>query len=277
MTSVLKFDVPAGACDSHIHIYGDPGRFPYIPFANRTPPNDFLDDYLAVRNRLRLSRAVVVQSPYYANDNASLLQSIARLVPDACGIAVVSPHIADDELAALHVGGIRGLRFGIELARGMRFNCLEEMAARIAPFGWHIQYRSTERDLPDLEERLLRLPVPVCVDHIGSIPPQTGVRHAAFKALLRLVDAGRCWVKLSAPYQLSRTGPPDYADYRPQARALVAAAPERMVWGTNWPHPRVTDKPDEADLLNVLADWTDDDATRKAILVDNPAKLYGFG
>jgi predicted TIM-barrel fold metal-dependent hydrolase len=277
MTSEPKFDVPAGACDSHIHIYGDPDRFPSVPLADRAPPNDLLEDYAAIRNRLGLSRAVVVQSPYYADDNACVLDSIARLAPDARGIAVVSPDIADSELARLHEGGIRGLRFGIELARGMRFDCLEDMAARIAPFGWHIQYRSTEKDLPDLEPRLRRLPVPVCVDHIGSIPPETGVGHAAFKALLRLVDAGRCWVKLSAPYQLSRSGAPGYTDYRPQARALVAAAPERMVWGTNWPHPRVTEKPDEADLLNVLGDWTDDEAIRTAILVDNPAELYGFG
>lgn len=277
MTGAVNFDVPAGACDSHIHVYGDPARFAYEPLANRAPPDVYLDDYLAIRDRLRLTRAVIVQTPFYGNDNACVLDVVARLAPDARGIAVVSSNVSDTELAALHEGGVRGLRFGVELARGMRFDCLERMAARVAPFGWHIQYRSTEKDLPDLEQRLRRLSVPVCIDHIGSIPPETGIDHPAFKALLRLVDAGRCWVKLSAPYQLSRSGAPDYADYRPQARALVAAAPERMVWGTNWPHPRVSEKPDEADLLNVLADWTDDDATRNAILVNNPAELYGFG
>jgi len=275
-TSEPKFDVPPGACDSHIHVYGDPARYPYQPLANRAPPDVNLDDYLAIRDRLGLRRTVVIQTPFYGDDNACLLDTIELLAPDARGVAVVAPDISDAELERLHAGGVRGLRFGIELARGMRFDCLETMASRIAQFRWHIQYRSTEKDLPDLESRLRRLPVPVCVDHIGSIPPETGVDHAAFRALLRLVDTGRCWVKLSAPYQLSRSGAPDYADYLPQARALVAAAPERMVWGTNWPHPRVGDKPDEADLLNVLADWADDAATRKAILVANPAVLYGF-
>ena len=277
MTSALRFQVPAGACDSHIHVYGDPARVPFEPLANRAPPAEYLADYLRIRDRLGLARTVIVQTPFYGADNACVLDTIAQLAPHARGVAVVSPKIDDDELAALHKGGIRGLRFGIELARGMRFDCLEAMAARIASFGWHIQYRSTETDLPELAPRLQRLPVPVCVDHIGSIPPETGVEDAAFEALLRLLDTGRCWVKLSAPYQLSRRGPPDYEDYRAQARALVAAAPERMVWGTNWPHPRVAEKPDDADLLNVLADWAEDDATRKAILVDNPAALYGFG
>jgi len=277
MTAAARFKVPAGACDSHIHVYGDPARFPYEPVGGKDMPRLFLDDYLAIRDRLGLRRTVVIQTPYYGTDNACMLDVIARLGAEARGIAVVSPDIGDAELERLHEGGVRGLRFGVELARGMRFDCLEEMAARIAPLGWHIQYRSTEKDLADMEARMRDLPVPVCVDHIGSIPPETGTDHPAFKALLRLVDTGRCWVKLSAPYQLSRTGAPDYADYRTQARALVAAAPERMVWGTNWPHPRVDDMPDEGDLLNTLADWTGDDATRKAILVDNPAALYGFG
>ncbi|MCG8547509.1 MAG: amidohydrolase family protein [Alphaproteobacteria bacterium] len=276
MSTAPIFEVPAGACDCHIHVYGDPGRYRWAPYDDRGPPDGPLEDYIAVRDRLGLSRTVIVQTPYYGDDNTCVVDMIERLGPHARGIAVVAPTVTEDALAALHTGGVRGLRFGIELARGMRPDALEDVAAKIAPFGWHIQYRSTERDLPDLADRLGRLPVPICIDHIGSIPPETGVAHPAFKALLRLVDRGRCWVKLSAPYQLSTSGAPAYADYRPQARALVAAAPERMVWGTNWPHPRVTAKPDDGDLLNVLADWAEDASTRVAILVDNPAKLYGF-
>ena len=276
MSTAPIFEVPAGACDCHIHVNGDPGRYPWEPYDDRPPPDGALEDYIAVRDRLGLSRTVIVQTPYYGNDNTCVIDTIERLGPHARGIAVVAPTVTEDALAALHLGGVRGLRFGIELARGMRPDALEDVAAKIAPFGWHIQYRSTERDLPDLADRLGRLPVPVCIDHIGSIPPETGVAHPAFEALLRLVDTGRCWVKLSAPYQLSKSGGPAYPDYRPQARALVAAAPERMVWGTNWPHPRVAAKPDDGDLLNVLADWAEDAGTRAAILVDNPAKLYGF-
>ena len=150
------------------------------------------------------------------------------------------------------------------------------MPQRIAPLGWHIQYRSTEQDLPELSERLLALPVDVVVDHIGSIPPELGTDHPAFVALLRMLETGRCWVKLSAAYQLSKMGAPDYSDYQTFARALVEASPERMLWGTNWPHPKVDFMPDDADLLETLLDWVDDEAMRHKVLVDNPARLYGF-
>ena len=278
MTRAPKLKAPPGACDSHLHIYGESGRYPWVPVKNRPFPNRRLEHYLAVRDWLGLARTVVVQATHYATDNRCLVDTVAALGDTGRGIAVVDPSIADGELAALHAGGVRGLRFGIDLANGMQPDAMETMAARIAPFGWHIQYRCWPDELLDLEARFRRLPVPVCFDHMGNISPDAGgAGHPAFKALLGLLDTGNCWVKLSAPYQLSRSGGPDYADYRPQGLAFVKAAPERMVWGTNWPHPRVSDKPDEADLLDVLLDWTGGDAkTIRAILVDNPARLYGF-
>ena len=277
MTDLPHILAPPGACDCHIHIYGDPERFSFQPMPGREPPQDYLSDYLAVRDRLKLTRTVIIQSPFYGTDNTCMLDAIASLGPNALGIAVVSSDVTDAELQELHEGGVRGLRFGIELHKGMRpTELLEEMAARIEPLGWHIQYRSTERDLPDIAQRLALLPVPVCIDHIGSIPPETGIDHPAFGALLRLLDTGRCWIKLSAPYQLSQFGPPDYADYRPQAQALASAAPERMLWGTNWPHPRVDRKPDDVHLLDVLSDWVPNIEQRNAILVDNPESFYGF-
>lgn len=278
MPRAPKLTAPPGACDCHLHIYGESRRYPWVPVKNRPFPDRRLEHYLEVRDRLGLSRTVVVQATHYATDNRCLLDSVAALGADGRGIAVVDPAITDAELAALHAGGIRGLRFGIDLANGMQPDVLEEMAARIAPFGWHVQYRCWPDELLDLDARFRRLPVPVCFDHMGNISPEIGgAEHPAFKALLGLIDAGNAWVKLSAPYQLSKTGAPDYADYRPQGLALVKAAPERMVWGTNWPHPRVSDKPDEADLLDVLLDWTGGDAKLlQAILVDNPARLYGF-
>lgn len=237
----------------------------------------FLDGYIAVRDALGLSRTVIIQTPHYGTDNRSMLDSIATLgIENARGIAITEPDISEADLADLDAAGVRGVRFGIELARGMRPDHLEDFAAKIAPLGWHIQYRSTEEDLPELADRLGRLPVDVVIDHIGSIPPELGTNHPAFTAMMRLVDGGRCWVKLSAAYQLSKTGAPDYADYRIFARALVAAAPERMVWGTNWPHPKVDFMPDDTDLLETLLDWVGDDATRRQILTDNPARLYGF-
>lgn len=278
MTRPPKFTPPPGACDSHIHVYGDPGQFPSLPVHGREMEAHYLDGYIEVRDALGLSRTVIIQTPHYDTDNASMLHSIAALGQDnARGVAVTKPDITEAELKALHAMGVRGLRFGIELARGMRPPHLEAVAARIAPLGWHIQYRSTEQDLPELAERLAALPVDVVVDHIGSIPPELGIGHPAFMALLRLLDTGRCWVKLSAAYQLSETGAPDYSDYRTFARALVAAAPERMLWGTNWPHPKVDFMPDDTDLLETLLDWIDDETTRWKVLVDNPAQLYGFG
>jgi len=236
-----------------------------------------LDDYIAVRDALGLSRTVIIQTPHYGNDNASMLNSIKTLgLENARGVAVTAPEISDIELDALHAGGVRGLRFGIELARGMRPDYLEIFAERIESLGWHIQYRSTEEDLPMLAERMSRLPVQVVVDHIGSIRPESGLNHPAFVALMKMVDGGKCWVKLSAAYQLSRVGAPCYSDYRAMAIKLVEAAPDRMLWGTNWPHPKVKIMPNDTDLLETLLDWSKNDAVRKQILVDNPTKLYGF-
>jgi D-galactarolactone isomerase len=277
MARAPKLKAPPGACDCHLHIYGERNRYPWVPVKNRPFLDARLDQYLKVRDRLGLARTVVVQATHYNTDNACLLDTVAALGANGRGIAVVDPAITDAEIETLDKGGVRGLRFGIELANGMQPDALETMAARIAPFGWHIQYRSWPEELLDLEARFRKLPVPVVFDHMGNFTPDKGISHPAFRALLGMLDTGRCWVKLSAPYQLSKTGGPDYADFLTQGCAFVKAAPERMVWGTNWPHPRVDGKPDEADLLDVLLDWTDgDEKTIRAILTDNPAKLYGF-
>ena len=271
-----KLTASVGACDCHIHVFGPSDRFPVAADIDYRPAEATVADYLQMRRRLGISRTVVVQPSIYGTDNSCTLEALADLGDSARGIAVVTPEVTDDELEGLHAAGIRGLRFSQVVKNAMRPGWLEAMAPRIRNLGWHVQLRSTYRDIADLEPLLQRLAVDVCIDHMSSIPPAQGIDHPAIKAMLRLIDTGYCWVKLSAPYQLSETGAPDYVDFRPQARILVEAAPERMVWGTNWPHPTVTDKPDEADLLDVLLDWADDDNTRQAILVDNPAKLYGF-
>ena len=272
MTRPPKFTPPPGACDSHIHVYGDPVQFPSLPVHGREMEPHFLDGYIAVREALSLSRTVIIQTPHYDTDNSSMLHSIASLgLENARGVAVTQPGVTEAELETLHAGGVRGLRFGIELARGMRPAHLETVAVRIAPLGWHIQYRSTEQDLPELSERLLALPVDVVVDHIGSIPPEFGTDHPAFVALLRMLETGRCWLKLSAAYQLSKMGAPYYSDYQTFARALIPAAPERMICGTNWPHPKVDFMPDDADLLETLLDWADAEAMRHKVHVDNLA------
>ena len=277
MTRLPNITLPPEACDSHVHVYGDRAHFESLPVNGSEMGPHYLEDYIRVRDTLGLSRTVIIQTPHYGTDNRSMLASIAALDQKyARGIAIIDPNVSEATLAKLHEGGVRGLRFGIELARGMRPQHLETMASRIAPLGWHIQYRSNEGDLPVLAARLERLAVDVVIDHIGSIPPRLGRDHPSFIALRRLVDGGRCWVKLSGYYQLSETGGPHYKDYRTFAQTLVAAAPERMLWGTNWPHPKVNFMPDNTELLETFFEWVDDEPTRKKILCENPACLYGF-
>jgi D-galactarolactone isomerase len=268
---------PLGACDCHIHIFGPRDRFPLAADLAYMPAEASVEAYQAIQRRLDLARVVVVQPSAYGTDNACTLEAIAQLAPHARGIAVVEPSITDEELARLHAAGIRGLRFSLTVKNAMRPEHLEPLARRIRPLSWHIQFRSTHRDLPDVADRLRDLPVDVCLDHMSSIPPELPLTHAAWTALFRLLDRGRCWVKLSAPYQLSRRPGPRYDDFGPQVTALVRAAPERMVWGTNWPHPMVEVKPDDAGLLDWLGLWIPEEALRRAILVDNPSELYDFG
>lgn len=265
MTNAQRLAVPPGATDTHMHIYGTRGRT--------------LDDYRAVRARLGIQRTVYVQPSQFGADNRILLECIGADGDNARGVAVIDPEAGDAELDRLHAGGVRAVRFHDVVKGCLGIDVLEPVAARVANWGWHVIVQSEGARLAEIAPRLTGLPVPVVVDHMGRIPVEMGVGHPAFVALLRLLEAGRTWVKLSAPYHVSRTGGPDYADLRDHGRTLVRAAPERMLWATNWPHPSVRDEaamPDDADLLNVLADWTPDDATVRLILVDNPAALYGF-
>ena len=271
-----RLTVPAGACDCHMHVYGPAARFPYAPSTKTLPPDVPLEAYLALRQRLGLQRTIFVQPSAYGADNACVLDAIARTAPNGRGIAVIDPAAPEAEIARLHVAGIRGVRFHDMVAGCLPFDVLEPVAARIRPHGWHVQIQLDGDGLVDLAPRLAALPVEVVIDHMGRIPVDGGTERAAFKSLLRLLDTGRCWVKLSAPYHVSRAGPPDYRDCAAHARALIHAAPERMLWGSNWPHPSVREKPDDADLLDILADWTDDIAALRKILVDNPAALFGF-
>ena len=267
---------PPGACDCHIHIFGPRARFPLAAELAYAPAEAPVEAYRELQRRLGLSRTVVVQPSAYGTDNACTLDAIARLRPYACGSAVVDPSVCDADLARFHEAGIRGLRFSLTVKNAMRPEHLLPMARRIQPLGWHIQFRSTHRDLPEVADCLRTLPVDVCLDHMSSIPPEVPLTHPAWTALFQLLEGGRCWVKLSAPYQLSRMPGPAYADFGTQVTALVKVAPERIVWGTNWPHPMVEATPDDAGLLDWLGEWVPEASLRQMILVDNPAALYGF-
>jgi D-galactarolactone isomerase len=235
-----------------------------------------LADYLQVRRTLGLSRAVIVQPNGYGFDNTCTLEALAALGATARGIATVPIDVADVELERLTHAGVRGVRFHLLPGGMLGWDAVEPMAARIASFGWHIQLQLDGRELPRYEAALGRLPVPLVIDHNGKFLEPVAIDHPGFKALLRLLDRGKTWVKLSAPYETSRQGPPHYADVGALARALVQTNPERCVWASNWPHPGRNPPPDSAALLDLLLEWADDDATRRRILVDNPAALYGF-
>jgi D-galactarolactone isomerase len=257
-----------------MHIYED--RFPLVPQAMFKPPHAPLSDYLQVQRRLGLSRAVIVQPNGYGFDNRCTLEALAALGDAARGIATVQPDVADAELERLTRAGVRGVRFHLLPGGMLGWDALEPMAARVAAFGWHVQLQLDGRELPRYESALLRLPVPLVIDHNGKFLEPVATDHPGFVTLLRLLEDGNTWVKLSAPYETSKSGPPRYEDVGVLARALVAASPDRCVWASNWPHPGQKAPPDTGELLELLGEWAPDEATRRRILVDNPAALYGF-
>jgi D-galactarolactone isomerase len=269
-----KLKAPPGACDTHMHIYNH--RFPTAATAKFTPPDAPVPAYLAMRKRLGIERTVVVQPSTYGKDNRCTLEAMAAIGPSARGVAVVDETVSDGELERLTKLGIRGIRFFMLGGAPLPWEILETMASRVAPFGWHVQLQLDGRDLPEREAMLQRLAATLVIDHVGKFLEPVAPDHPGFRALLRLVDKG-AWIKLSAPYETSKLGPPFYDDVGILAKALVKAAPERMVWATNWPHPTPGVKiPDDALLLDMLLDWVPDEATRNKVLVDNPARLYGF-
>ena len=225
---------------------------------------------------LGLERAVIVQPSIYGTDNRVTEQAVRALGPRGRGVAVVDPGIGSRKLAVLHDAGFRGVRFNLLYAGGLAIDAVETVAAKIAPLGWHLQFLFDVRDLPDVASRLRALPTEIVFDHMGHMSVARGGAHPGFRALLSLLADGACWVKLSGAYRITETGAP-FADTTPFARALLAANPEQLVWGTDWPHPGLkSDMPDDGDLLDLLDGSLPDAATRKAVLADNPARLYGF-
>jgi len=271
-----RLAVPPGACDCHMHVFDGP--FPadtQVPFA---APRATVAQYREMQAALGLQRVVVVQANGYRFDNHHVLAALATLGDSARGIVVVPPGVAETELARLTALGVRGVRLHMLPGGALQWPELAEMAARVQPFGWHVQVQFDGHTLPEHLAALQALPVDCVIDHLGKFlgegPPAPDA--PAFRALLRLLDGGRCWVKLSGPYDSSRRPAPDYDDVMPLARALATSHPERCVWASNWPHPMRDPRPSDAALLDLLGAWADDAATRQRILVDNPARLYGF-
>jgi D-galactarolactone isomerase len=268
--------VPDGACDTHLHVYD--ARTPLAPTATSTPPAEATAaHYRALRERLGLSRAVIVQPSVYGTDNRATLDGIKALGSATTrGVAVVDAEVGEAELAALTDAGMRGARFLMLPGGAIGWDQLDRIAAKVQGFGWHVQLQMDGRRLGECIAQIRSWPGRIVIDHVGKFLEPVPVDDPAFGLLLDLVATGRVWVKLSAPYEVSKSGPPHYEDVGRLAKALVKAAPERMLWASNWPHPGMAVRPDEAALLDLLGEWAGSDDERRRILVDNPAELYGF-
>ncbi|MDH4172487.1 MAG: amidohydrolase family protein [Betaproteobacteria bacterium] len=262
---------PPLACDCHIHVFGPFARYPLDAARKYTPEEARLDDYVKMAAALGTGRVVLVQPSVYGVDNACQRDAMRELGERARGVAVIDGSVSDAQLGALNGAGFVGAR--LNFMRAGELESLERTAARVKQFGWHVQLHLPGAMIPEIADRLLKLPTDFVIDHFGRVDAWQGCVQPAFQELLRLVDSGRCWVKLSAPYRMD--GAP-YNKVAPLARELVKHNPERMVWGTDWPHPDVAVLPEDAGLLQTMFDWVPDAATRQRILVDNPAKLYRF-
>ena len=262
------------ACDCHMHVYA-PG-YPLAPTATFQPPHAPASASRAVQERLGSGRVVVVQPTGYGFDNRCTLAAVAELGRGARGIAVVRPDTPEAQLQELHAAGIRGVRYMMLPGGVLPWDGLEQAAARIAPFGWNINLQLDGRTLPQHEEMLRRLPCRLVIDHVAKFLGPVTPQDAAFASLRRLLDGGNCWIKLSAPYESSRSGPPAYADVAELVRVLASDYPERGLWASNWPHPNVVPTPSDTTLLGWALPLFGGRATQQRILVENPAEVYGF-
>lgn len=271
-----RFGVPKGACDCHAHIIGPMPRFAFVEPRSFTPPDALVPDYLAVLSTLGIERMVIVQPSVYGTDNSRTLAALIELgLHRARGIAMVEESVGMSELRELDAAGFKGARFITMAKGGAPIEHLEGVAKKIAPLGWHIEMFVPTNAWPELYQKVHDLPTPVVLDHMGHITPDRKGDDPAFTAVMKLLETGRCWVKLCG-YRVSLSGHP-YADVASVARRFVEHALERCVWGSDWPHTNVEGHmPDDGELLNLLSDWVPNRTAFRRILVENPAELYGF-
>jgi predicted TIM-barrel fold metal-dependent hydrolase len=274
-TEAPRLRAPDGATDSHFHIYDN--RFPPAP--GGLPAVDALpDDYRALQARLRTTRGVVVQPSLFGVDNRPTLAGMAALGPNFRAVAVVNTSVTDEELRRMHELGVRGIRFNLAQAGATTLEMLEPLSKRVDAMGWHCQVNMPGAKIVAAGDTFLRVKGRLVFDHLAHCPQTGGVDGDTFKLMRKLLDRGNTWIKLSGLYMDTKAGPPTYADTVAIAQAFAAAAPNRMVWGSDWPHPteKPDNKPDDAVLFDRLAACVPDEAARKRVLVDNPAELYDF-
>ncbi|MCA8010403.1 amidohydrolase family protein [Burkholderia cenocepacia] len=270
------FKIPHFACDAHAHVISeDAHTYPVVPNRSYTPVPCPEEDYLAMLDRNGMERGVLVQISVYGTDNRYMLDVLRRHSLRLRGVGVVAPSVTDHELVEMHEAGVRGLRLNVLYGGGVGLDSLETLAARIKDMGWHLQLLLDARQLPEFMPRLQKLTLPVVVDHMGHMPIELGMKHPGFQALRHLLTEHGWWAKLSGAYRLSEE-PSPHPKVNEWAQALVDTAPDRLVWGSDWPHVAVRTMPDTGRLRNLLATWIPDATLRHKVLVSNPETLYDF-
>jgi predicted TIM-barrel fold metal-dependent hydrolase len=279
-SEAAKLKAPANACDCHMHIYDGERFAPARPGPqSRMQSNAAAADYRLLQKRNGTARTVIVTPAAYVTDNRVTLDGIQQLGPaDTRGVAVVHPTVTDAELKTLADGGIRGIRFTVfdPGSAAVAVDMIEPLARRVADLNWHVQIHMRGDQIVENAALLERLPAQIVFDHLGRLPQPAPLEHAAYKIIRAMLDKGRTWMKLSGAYMDTNVGHPTYADKLAVAQAYLKAAPERVVWGSDWPHPTEQDKPNDATLFDLLSEWAPDAALRERVLVTNPAALYGF-
>ena len=266
---------PPGACDSHCHIFGPASRFPYAPQRSYTPPDAPKEALAALHRHLGLSRAVLVQASCHGTDNRAMLDAIASSNGAWRGVAMVGNGVSEHELDALHAGGVRGVRFNFvrHLGGTPDIAAMESVLARVAPLGWHVVLHLDAEDLEAYRGFVDALRLPFVIDHMGRVEAARGVDQKRFRLLLDLMRNPLAWVKVSGAERVSSAGPP-FHDALPFAAALVEAAPDRVLWGTDFPHPNVKWMPNDGELVDLVPRFCSDEGVRQKLLVDNPTRLY---
>jgi predicted TIM-barrel fold metal-dependent hydrolase len=269
--------LPGGACDCHVHIFGAPGKVKLNPNRQYTPYKSTRKQLMAMHKTLGLERCVLVQPSTYGADNTFICGELEKIGSSARGVAVTDLSTSESEFERLHKAGYRGTRFNLAASGGTPLDQLSQIAARIKRFGWHLQFFLPAATIAEYSSALERLDVDLVFDHMGYPDPAQGVTQKGFTALLNLLETGKAWVKLAGAYRLDN-GIEPWPDARPFAHALIQSAPDRCVWGSDWPHPYTQGPiPNDGPLLDCFGNWVDNDAGLiKKILVDNPAKLYGY-
>jgi 2-pyrone-4,6-dicarboxylate lactonase len=272
-----KLKLPPRACDAHVHVFGPRARFPFADGRTYTPSDATKEMLFALHARLGIEHCVIVQPNCHGFDNAVTEDAIATTGQAYKGIALVPTNVSDAELKRLSAAGLCGARFHYmrHLSKGATIDDAIALGKRLTNFGWHLQIHMEADLIAELAPTILRSPVPVVIDHMGRIDASLGLDQPAFTALLRLMANKNVWVKLSGADRISRQGPP-YPDAVPFARKLMAEFGDHVVWGTDWPHPNHTHKPDDGMLVEVLAEIAPGEAARQALLVYNPQRLYRF-